>query len=62
MHNVLLIVAVAENTKLVGNFIDADAELIQGFAILEPEGVEVVQGLALNMRVLNLRHSMFTFA
>jgi hypothetical protein len=43
----VLNVAVAKNTKLAGNVDDADAELIQGLAVLEHEGVELVQGLAL---------------
>ena len=63
MHDVQLIVAIAENTKLVGNFVDADAEPIQGLAVLEPEGVEVVQGVvSLNMRVMDSRRSVFGFA
>ena len=63
MHDVQLIVAIAENTKLVGNVVDADAERIQGLAVLELEAVKLVQGLAtLNMRVLNSCCSVFAFA
>lgn len=54
----------AENTKLVLYVVDADVELIQGLAILEPEGLELIQGLiaSLNLRVLNSRRSVFAFS